>query len=367
MENKTIIIMASVRWYNASAYYALYLAQNLKNAGMNVILFGIPGCPLIVKAKEKGIAVIEEIKITGSGIFGYIRNIFKFRKYINKNKIDIFNPHMSRDHIFVFLCLFGKNRNIIRTRTDSIKPKKNIINKIYYNISCSHYIVSSKYMISHISNMGVPPKYISVVPPEMNYKDFAAFKPKRNIRNELNIQKNKIIVSFIGRLDLVKGVEYFIRSYEYLKNKKIFHYIISGEEINLTVNDLKAISGNLQINNISFVDRVEDVRDLLSVTDIGVIPSVGSESICRIGLEMLSFGIPIIGSNINSIPELISEFDGIIVKPGSPEEIAAALNFLANSNNYKRMKKNVLSKIASKVPDKFIMEYLDIFSKVLQK
>lgn len=367
MENKSIIIMASVRWYNASANYALYLAQSLKNAGMNVILFGIPGSPLIRKAKEQGIAVIDNIKITGSGIFGYIGNIFKFRKYIYKNKIDIFNPHISRDHMFVFLSLFGKKRNIVRTRTDSITPKRNIINKIYYNISSSHYIVSSKYMINHITDMGASKNDISVIPLELNYKVFSAYKPKRDIRTELNIRKNKIIVSFVGRLDSVKGVEHFIKSYEYLKNKKIFHYVISGEEINLSVKKLKEISDGLQMTNISFIDRVGDVRDILSVTDIGVIPSIGSESICRIGLEMLSFGIPIVGSNMNSIPELITEFDGIIVKPGSPEEIAAALDFLADSNNYKKMRKNILSKIASKVPDKFAVEYMDIFSKVLQK
>jgi glycosyltransferase involved in cell wall biosynthesis len=361
----SVLIMCSVRWYNASAHYALYSALNLKNSGLNVVLFGIPGSPLIIKAKEQGIEVVEEIGIMGSGFFRYIKNIIRFRKIFNKRKFDIINPHISRDHVFAFLTVKGKNSHIIRTRTDSKAPKTNLLNKIFYQISSKYYIVSSKYMLSHIHLMGIPENRVAVIPLDMDYKVFALYKSRLDLKHELKIHQNKIIVSFIGRLDRIKGVEYFLKSYEYLQNKQKFHYLISGDEINLTVDELKRMSRKMNIENITFTGRIEEVREILNITDIGVIPSTGSESICRIGLEMLSFGIPIIGSNINSIPELINEFDGIVVSPRSPKEIADAIEYYAIAENYKKAKDNILAKISERSPDKFAIECMEIFSRAL--
>ena len=130
---------------------------------------------------------------------------------------------------------------------------------------------------------------------------------------------------------------------------------------------MRNIANELNIDSISFLGRVDDVRELLSITDIGVIPSVGSEAVCRIALEMLSFGIPVVGSNVNSIPEIISDYGGIVVNPGRPEEIAGALEGLAINEGYKRISENIKSKIREKSPERFINSYMDIYSKVLDR
>ncbi len=360
-----ILIMASVRWYNASAHYALFLADELKNAGIKIILFGIPESPIVNKAKELGIEVIDDINLMDSNPISYVRNIAKFRRAVHDRKIEIINPHISRDHTFACLSLSGNNMPLVRTRTDSIPPKNNMLNRFFYSHSVSHFIVSSNNMLSYIKDMGLVNSRLSVVPLEMNYIEFADFKPCENLKKKLGIPDDKIIASFAGRLDAVKGVEHFLRSHTSLKNREKFHFIISGEDINLSAEHLKGIANELGIKNISIIGKSNEVREILSITDIGVIPSVGSEAICRIALEMLSFGIPIIGSNINSIPEVISEYDGIIVNPGIPEEIAEALERLLDNDNFKRIKKNIKRKISQRTPNRFITEYLDIFSKVI--
>jgi glycosyltransferase involved in cell wall biosynthesis len=361
----SVLIMCSVRWYNASAHYALYTASCLKKSGLNVKLFGIPGSPLLIKAKEQGIEVIESIGLPDSGFFHYIKNILKFRKLLKKSEFDLINPHISRDHVFAFLSLPGKNRHhILRTRTDSKVPKNNILNRMFYRISSKYYIVSSRYMLSHLTVLGITGERIIPIPLDIDYKNFALYKSGKNLKKKLNISENKIVVSFIGRLDTVKGVGYFLKSHDHLKNKKKFHYLVSGDEINLTVEDLKKEASGIDPKSVSFLGRMDDVREILKITDIGVIPSIGSESICRVGLEMLSFGIPVIGSNINSIPEIINEFGGIVVSPRSPEEIADAIEYLAVRKNYKKIKKAILKNISERQPDKFLMEYMEVLNKL---
>ena len=361
----SILIMASVRWYNASAHYALSLAQCLKKAGIRVVLFGIPQSPVIIKSKELGIDIFDKINLMNKNPVNYLLNINKFRKMIIEKKINIIHPHISRDHTFSYLALMRKNAFIIRTRSDAIPPKNHILNKFFYSYSARHYTVPAQYMKSFLKSMDISDRQISVVPQGINYRDFADYTPCRDIKNELGIPANRAVVSFIGRLDTIKGVEHFIKSYSFLKDKTRYHFIISGEEINISVNSLKKIADQINIKNISFIERVNDVRDLLSITDIGVIPSIGSEAICRIALEMLSFGIPIIGSNINSIPETIAYYNGIVVTPGKPEEIAIALEKLIKGDYFKKIGKDIKLKIKREAPEKFLSEYLNIYSTLL--
>lgn len=362
--SSSVLIMASVRWYNASAHYALYLAEELKKDGVDVTIFGIPGSPIIEKARKSGIKVIENINLMSKNPFAYIINLIKFKKITSKSDFEIINPHISRDHTFAFLSSAARNCPLIRTRTDSSPPENNFFNKFFYSQSSSHFTVSSNFMISHLKEMGIADKKISVIPLEINYKNFTDYKPRENLREKLSIPGDRKIVSFIGRLDSVKGVEYFIRSFPFLKERENIHYIVSGEEINISKQYLEKIALDMNIKNISIIDRASDAREILSITDIGVIPSIGSEAICRIALEMLSFGIPVVGTNINSIPETISGYGGIVVKPGSAEEIGEAVNRLTASGDYLKIRTEIKQKIADISGRKFVNEYRDLFQKV---
>ncbi|MCU0821498.1 MAG: glycosyltransferase family 4 protein [Spirochaetes bacterium] len=357
--------MSSVRWYNASANYALHLARGLKEAGITTVIFGIPGSPIIENAKDEGFTVIDDINLMDKNPLSYLKNIIKFKNLAAKYRFDIVNPHISRDHTFAFLSLGRKKYPIVRTRTDSIPPRNTIFNRCFYSISCSHIITSSGQSSSQIQNLGIAKNKISVIPQDLNFKQFADFIPRENLREKLNIPDKRIIVTFAGRLDKIKGVDYFVNSFPYLKERENIHFIISGEEINISIAALEQSAKRHDIRNITFMARINDIRELLSITDIGVIPSVGSEAICRIALEMLSFGIPIIGSNINSIPETIKEYGGILVDPGSSEEIASAIDFLASGDIYKKKKIEIKNIIGNRPPDKFLNDNLDIFFKQL--
>jgi glycosyltransferase involved in cell wall biosynthesis len=65
-----------------------------------------------------------------------------------------------------------------------------------------------------------------------------------------------------------------------------------------------------------------------------VIASVGSEMICRIALEYMAMGIPVVGADTNVIPEIIRhDQTGLIVPKGNPEAMASAMEFFAASRD----------------------------------
>ncbi len=59
-----------------------------------------------------------------------------------------------------------------------------------------------------------------------------------------------------------------------------------------------------------------------------VVPSEAYENCPMSILESFAHGIPVIGTTIGGIPELISDGkDGILIPPASPEALSAALRF----------------------------------------
>jgi glycogen(starch) synthase len=61
-----------------------------------------------------------------------------------------------------------------------------------------------------------------------------------------------------------------------------------------------------------------------------VLPSIWPETFSIVLREALSAGLPVVASRIGAIPELIRDGEnGLLVSPGSVDELAAALERLA--------------------------------------
>lgn len=356
-------MMVSVRWYNASAHYALSLAQGLRRAGQRVVLFGIPSSPVIIRAQEIGLESIESIDLMrGTAALRHLRH---FRRTVAERGIDIVHPHFSRDHTFAACALLGAAIPIVRTRSESIPPRGNVLNRFFYRRAAQHYALPARYLKPTLRRMGIADDRISVIPLSMDARAFSRYTPSRDLKGALGIRPGSTVISYVGRLHAIKGVEYLIRSYPLLENKSGVHFVISGEEVDVSRRSLADLARKLGCQRISVIDRCDDVREILSITDIGVIPSVGSEAICRVALEMLSFGIPIVGSNLNAIPEAISDYEGILVTPGRPDEIAGALDRLIFQEEYRRRRERILQKISSISLDCMVNGYLGIYQQLL--
>ena len=72
---------------------------------------------------------------------------------------------------------------------------------------------------------------------------------------------------------------------------------------------------------------------MLENIDIYVIPSIIEESFGVAALEASAMGIPVIGSRIGGIPEIIIDRQtGILFNPGNIDDLVKALELLINSS-----------------------------------
>lgn len=104
----------------------------------------------------------------------------------------------------------------------------------------------------------------------------------------------------------------------------------------------------LGINNLTFAGWQQDPFALYRRTDITVLPSVeresflldgqvlevqGNEGFPRTHLEACSFGIPVVGTTIGGVAELVvHESTGLLVAPGDTEALVNAMERLINDD-----------------------------------
>jgi hypothetical protein len=84
---------------------------------------------------------------------------------------------------------------------------------------------------------------------------------------------------------------------------------IIGEPANLSVVQVKKFVEEaglvLDRDVLITANRVENIADVLSTAVAGIIPSVGSEIICRVAEEFLLCGTPVAVSGVGSLDEVL--------------------------------------------------------------
>lgn len=82
------------------------------------------------------------------------------------------------------------------------------------------------------------------------------------------------------------------------------------------------------LTNIELVGWIENVGDYLASFDVFLYPSL-HEALGSTLLDALQFGLPIVASDVDGIPEVVKDgVNGVLVQPERPEQIIAAIETL---------------------------------------
>jgi len=162
------------------------------------------------------------------------------------------------------------------------------------------------------------------------------------------------------RLEPKNGVEYFVGAIKLvLEKEKNLWAIISGNEyIKEYASKIKNMIKELNLSNyIFFTGPVlhEQIIEFYQASDIVVLPSL-MEATSISGLEALACGVPVIGTTVGGIPEIVyDDINGLLVPPKDPNKLAEALVDLLK-NKEKRLDINKFSW------DKIVEEVEKIYS-----
>jgi glycosyltransferase involved in cell wall biosynthesis len=155
------------------------------------------------------------------------------------------------------------------------------------------------------------------------------------IKREFRLKKEKVI-TFVGRLHPVKGLEYFLQAAKLINDPRL-KFILVGDGIQMS-EIKKFVSENNLDSKIILTGWRDDVPDILAASDIYVLPSL-SEGLPTSLLEAMAIGLPCIVTDIGLPVEHMKS--ALVIPTKSPEAIADAIKkLLTDSKLRKTLSKN---------------------------
>jgi glycosyltransferase involved in cell wall biosynthesis len=93
-------------------------------------------------------------------------------------------------------------------------------------------------------------------------------------------------------------------------------------------------------------ERVRDIAVWMRQSSFGLIPSLGSEVICRVAVEFLQQGTPLVSSNVGALAEVLPRSCALIYESKGSQELASALEkalvLFNQTDALKMMRRNAL-------------------------
>lgn len=325
---RTIQII-NTRWYNATAWYALYLTHILNSHGHKSILITCPNSALIPKIKDFQLEYYT-LPLNSFKPHELLLCWKKLNQICKDFKPDIINCH--RGEAFFMFGLLKKLYGIklVRTRGDQRVPKVTRLNKFLHNNIADTLIATNSAMTDFfINTFNTPPSHIHTILGGVDTNAFYPNKEQKNkIRQAYGFSEQDILLGIVGRLDTVKGFHETVAALKKCLDqsdeaKKSLHLLIAGKSCQFSLEDLKNYSKTIGVpqENISFYAQVQEINDFMNMLDAGVIASVGSETIARVAFEMLACHTPIIGSRVGVMPDILE--NGFLFAPGNTDEMAS--------------------------------------------
>lgn len=180
----------------------------------------------------------------------------------------------------------------------NVNPKVYAIERDGMEMADSIIAVSSLTKNIIIAKYGIPPEKITVV--------YNAVEPVDDEDQGLQKGVNEKIVTFLGRITMQKGPEYFIEAAKLvLKKMNNVRFVMagSGDLMNQMIARVAELGISDHFHFTGFL-KGNDVTQMLRMTDVFVMPSV-SEPFGIVPLEAMQFNVPVIISNQSGVAEIL--------------------------------------------------------------
>lgn len=364
MNNKIHICMLSLDFIpntGGIAAHVYELSKSLVNSGniITVLTINRWNNKFINKKKIDGINVVSFLRMKESfgKIFSGLIIFFMLLLHLmrNKKKYDIIHWHgykgIESAVMGILKFVFG-TKNVWTNHTsqyiESYDQKKySELNRL---LKTPDWIIapSKELALKSVRNVNFEDHRVSYI---YNGVDINKFKPKRKnkkLLKSLNLnEKTKIILS-TRRFEKKNGLRYLVEAIP--KVIKVFpesKFIFIGDfegpiefsDKNYVINYVKE---NRLSNNAIFLGNIlnENLVEYYSIADLTVLPSL-IEAVSISGLESIACGVPIVGSNIGGISEIIHNGkNGFLTEPRNSNDIANKIINLLKSSNLPQMKIN---------------------------
>ncbi|MBN2140200.1 MAG: glycosyltransferase family 4 protein [Desulfovibrionaceae bacterium] len=303
--------IVNVRWYNATAWYALYLSRLLAEAGHEVTVVTQPGTDTERRAEAMGLATAP-LDLNTNNPLRLARTLGDMARLLRAKAPQVVNCHRGEGFfLWGILKKLGFDFKLVRTRGDQRLPKADFLNRWLHGSVADAVVVTNRRMAGHfLERMRTPQDKLWLIHGGVDTRAFA-FDPegRERVRREFGWRDQDLVVGLLGRFDRVKGQREIIEAVSMLRRERGLDnlgLLLIGYETSLAASDIESWLADFKVQDIARITgRRQDVAACVSALDIGVVASLWSEAIARSALEIMAADRPLLSTDVGVMPDLL--------------------------------------------------------------
>lgn len=276
--------------------------------------------------------------------------VFRFRKILKEITPDLLITYLIHADLFgrVFGRIFGLPKIISSQRGSLLQWEfLRFFDRMTAFLIDKYIVQTTAAKKELVQKLALSEDMFEIIPNAIDISDFNFEIKQTNKKSELKINQDNINIVCVSNLRQGKGHPYLLEAFErvFQKNKQI-NLLIAGdgeEKQNLE----EQVQNYVSKKNIYFLGKRDDVKEILKISDIFVLPTL-AEGMSNAIMEAMASKLAIITTNIQPNQELITnEISGILVPTHDTNALVLQMeNLILNKNKrvqlgneaYKRIK-----------------------------
>lgn len=332
------------------------------------------------KIKYKKIKLNREFNILDD-----IETIFKLRNILTNYKEEVIvHAFDTKLTMFLPIASFGlKNIKVVRTingmgRIFTEKKIKNIclifiyklIQKlvkrrvnftIFQNTDNFNYFIKAK-LVASSKAIVIKSSGINLDKYSLKIEDSI----KEGLRKKYIKNKDNLTFILVSRLIKQKGIYNFIEAAKlsFIKGYN-FNFLLVGQlDSNKDAISIEYINKHKKF--VNYLGKKSNVKELLSISDIFVLPTYYSEGVPRVLLEASAMSLALLTTNMPGCNDvLIDGFNGYTININDTQDLLHKMNLISHDlDMLNKMKKNSLKHVENFNLEKVTLDSYKVYAKV---
>lgn len=317
----------------------------------------------------------EVIEVDGIGEKSLdIKSIKRLMSVFKREKPDLVHTHASMS---ARIAARHTGAKVVYTRHSVFPPSKYLtkfpgkqINGFFNNYYSDGIIAVAEAAKENLTDTGVNPNKIDVILNGVDGLKTVGIAEKEQIRARFGVDPGEKVISIVARLEDIKGHMYFIDAAELLLRDGVnakFFIAGTGSYENVLKQRVKELERQ---DKIIFTGFISDVDKLMSITDIQVNASYGTEATSLALLEGMSIGVPAVVSDFGGNPGVIKNNENgfVVAKQNSAALKSGIEKLLGDDELYDRISKRSIEIFGSTFTAKAMTRNTEnLYLKVMNK
>lgn len=175
------------------------------------------------------------------------------------------------------------------------------------------------------------------------------YKPQpknKELSQQLNINDDDFVITSVVNMVPVKGIEVLLKAISKIKIPHIKVLIVGNDSSDYA----QKLKTEFSDSNFLFLGKKNDVRSYIALADLFVIPTKDEgrkEGMPIAPLEAMAMGVPVIGSDISGIKDVLAAYPQLLFKASDVNDLAHKISTFKTSNNISK------NELTSMIHDKF--------------